>query len=217
LRTDDGGKLQIAINTFVPYDLTFGIKEREEETDILHSLVRLVDNRGVAWIGESIFHVNAFVYQMTNFGSRTHPTQFDKAPEEYKSIFSKNCFFEGARGLLDDRFYRKLDVNTDSYIVPFKYQAPILDLAFHYDSTVELVQLFAKVKGLYAHTSEDDRSPIDIPAIMFAVDFMKAIFVNYGYKDETGYWTEDIIPRPFVLEKHTENNAPQHLIQYINC
>jgi hypothetical protein len=98
--------------------------------------------------------------------------------------------------------------------IQFKYQGPILDMAFHRDEGVGLVEVFARVSGLYASLPEKPDDVIDLPQIVFQVGVSNHLFVNFGYEDSRGYYGYDIIPRPFIMKGTGLTGTPNPLVQY---
>lgn len=205
--TDDGGVLSLTPSLFIPYSFSFGIRNRGDEIDTLHSLVRIVDDEGRVWEGESIWDVSEIVHLMTHFGSPSPPVPLEDASAEWRQAFENNPFFSGARGLLDDRFYRRLGLLDRTYRVPFKYQGPVLDLAYLRYEEVDLVTVLARVANLFALESEKGTDQIDLPDIVYEIDVSRRLFVNYGYEESDGYWEYDVIPKPLVFKK-TVNTGP---------
>ena len=141
-------------------------------------------------------------------------TSTDREPPAFQKPYLEQIF-SGAQALLDDRFYRRLYIEDQLYIVPFKYQGPTLDLAFQRSELVDdLVTIIARVKQFYAFKSEENSDPIDIPEIVFEVYIKDKLFANYGYEESPGYWEYDIIPRPYILTKTDQVTEPQPLIKY---
>ncbi|HOX06612.1 MAG TPA: hypothetical protein PK280_09435 [Planctomycetota bacterium] len=212
LATDAGRTLVLTPGEFTPYSFSFGIRHKGEEVDLLSSLVRLVDDQGRIWEYESIWTVEEVVTKMTDFGSTSAFVRFDDAPLEWKIAFDEDSFFSGARGLLDDRFYRHLHLGDQALLIPFHYQAPILDMAFHVGHRVDLTMVLARVSGLYAcETSEGPR--ITLPPIVFEVGVDNRLFVNHWYKDSTGSWDQDILPQPLLFRLAGGSGQPNPLIK----
>lgn len=214
LSTEDGEVLSLTPAKFIPYEFSFGIKQKGEEVDVVHSLVRLADEQGRLWEGESIWHVGDIVERMTHLGSIGPPVKFENAPREWKEAFTERLFFSGARALLDDRFHRRLLLEDEVFDVPFKYQGPTLDMAFHRTEHVGLVQVFARVGGLHASLPKKPDDVIELPQIVFQLEAMNHLFVNFGCVDSTGYYAYDIIPRPFIMKRTGLTGAPNPLVQY---
>ncbi len=204
LPTADGGKLMFTPEEPIPYEFSFGIKQPEEEVDVLCSVVRLADDRGIVWLGEAIWNVTEIVGAMTDFLALTAPQKFSSLSSQTQAAFESECFFQGARGLLDDRFYHTLHLEGVAYSIHFKYQTPVVDLSFLEEEVV------ARVSGL----RNDRGTPTEIPAVLFPVEVRDRLFVNYGYRDESGEWDFDPIPRPFVLKASGARAEPQPLVRY---
>lgn len=198
----------------IPYEFSFGVKHKGKDVDVVHSLVRLADAQGRLWEGESIWDVGGIVERMTDFGSTTAPLKFENAPAEWKKAFAEGLFLSGARGLLDDRFYRRLLLEDQVFNIPFKYQGPVLDMAFLRNEHAGLVTVLVRVSGLYTVVLEGPYDVIDLPQIVFQISVLKDLFVNFGYEESSGNYAYDIIPRPFVMKEAGRTKNPNPLIQY---
>jgi len=212
--TEEGGVLSLAPSQFVPYSFSFGIRTMGDEIDTLNSLVRLADDEGRVWEGESIWDVSEIVHLMTHFGSPSPPVPFEYASADWQQALESNTFLSGARGLLDDRFYRQLCLMDRIYQVPFKYQGPVVALAYLQYEAVDLITVLARVANLFALDSKKSGDQIDLPDIVYEIDVFRRLFVNYGYEEPEGFWEYDVVPRPLVFKK-TVNTAPaQPLVNY---
>lgn len=85
--------------------------------------------------------------------------------------------------------------------MPFKYQGPTLDLAFHREETVGLVRVIARVAGLCGFPSLEDKNPVDLPPIWFETSIHRRLFENFRVTDEEGEWDMDPIPRPLEFRE----------------
>jgi hypothetical protein len=204
LPTADGGKLIFTTDEEIPYEFAFGIKCQDEEVDVLCSVVRLIDDRGIVWLGESIWPVSEIVGAMTDFLALSAPQKFSSLSSQAQAEFESECFFKGARGLLDNRLHRNLLFEGVTYPIQLKHQSPVVDLSFLENDAI------ARVRGLM--TGADD--PTEIPAVVFPVEVRDRLFVNYGYEDESGEWDFAPIPLPFILQPSGARSEPQPLIRY---
>jgi hypothetical protein len=215
LPAGDGGRLHLAAGEFLPLAFSFVIGESDDETDWLESRVRLTDDQGRVWEGRAIRQPSEIIGQMTDFGNGSWPVTESEAPPEWIEALEQRAFFTGARDLLDDRFYRRLYLEDRLWYVPFKYQGPTLDLAFHREETVGLVRVIARVSGLYAFPSLEDRSPVDLPPICFETSVHHRLFENNWVLDEEGEWDLDPIPRTVVFQETGVRGDPVPGIRFV--
>lgn len=216
--TNTGGKLILTPQKFIPYSFTFYIKDKGEETDVIGSTVRLTDSEGKVWAGDSIWHIADFIDPIGCLGALNGPALEKQSPEEYKRPFEDGVFFSGAHGLFDDRFYRKLLIGPVVYTVPMKYQGPCLDLAFHSDPHLSMVNVYARVSQLYGYVgaihgyAANGEETIIIPPFIAEIDIRDRLFINYYIQEDGENWEKNIIPKIVVFQNTGELEEPNSLI-----
>ena len=192
-----GGVLELEPDESIPYEFSFSVKAAGEEVDYLRSVVRLADEEGAVWEGESIWTPAWFVGRMADFGRISPPVPQEAAEAEWLRTLEENWFVRGARDLLDDRFCRELLLGSERYVVPFKDQSPVVDLAAHLpdeDDDYASAGVVVKVSGLYALASEESREQIPLPSIVFTTDVSERLFVNYLFEEDEAAWGDQDMP-----------------------
>jgi len=219
LPTDEGGTLELERGEFIPYEFSFGVKASGEEVDYLCLVVRLVDHEGQVWAGESVWSPAWFVMRLTDFDRISQPVLFEEAGTDYLEALEDRWFIRGARALLDDRFYRELSLAGKRYIVPFKYQAPRLDVACELEASdaddAARAEVVVKLSGLYAHESEDSSEPMSVPDVVFTVDIGERLFINGLYEEEKGVWSEQDVPELVIFRQAGMSGAPNPHVRFV--
>jgi len=218
LLTITGGRLRLAAQESIRYSFTFDIAQKGQDTDMIGSTVKLTDSEGVVWAGRSIWHVDDFLNPIGSLGNIEAPFFADHAPAEVTAAFAEGLFLSGARGLMDDDFYRRLEIGTTMHTIPMQYQSPLLDLAYRADDEGDLSALYARVNQLYAHVddAEEAEEPVFIIPPFIArveVEVCSRLFINYYIQDENGHW-ESNIPQLIVFEPTEERGEKNPLVTH---
>jgi hypothetical protein len=216
LPVSDGGTLELQPEKFIPYEFSFGLKAVSEDVDYLRSIVRLTDAQGVVWEGESVWSPSWFVEQGTDSAQAERLKSQADADAELLRSLEENSFIRGVRDLLDDRFHRELSLSGRRYVVPFKYQVPVLDLAAHQtkEDKGTSANLVVRVSGLYAHISDESRDKIPLPTVVFTVDVSERLFVNYFVEEEEGAWGDREIPEIVIFHRSTLKGEANEFVRF---
>jgi hypothetical protein len=218
LPTDGGGTLELKRAESIPCEFSFGVKASGEEVDYLCLVVRLVDHQGQVWEGESVWSPAWFVMRLTDFDRIYQPVLFAGAGTDYLEALEDRWFVRGARALLDDRFFRELSLAGKRFIVPFKYQAPRLDVAGELEAgdaeDAGRAGVVVKLSGLYAHESEDSSEPITVPDVVFTVDIGERLFMSGLYEEEEGLWSEQDVPELVVFKRAGLSGEPNPHVRF---
>lgn len=169
--------------------------DEPESRDILKFPILVPDNAGRVWRAETLCDPCALLERISSITPSRPTFESDMMDDDWREALEERPVVTGIRDFLDDRFHRTFIIDDQVLQVPFRYQAPVYDVAL-LPSRLPLMPpaLLVRVSGLYGADAEE------IPPFVFETSPEHLIFRNDICFDPTdGIWVRNPIPLPLLF------------------